>query len=41
MGFLLAGFEVSSFLEVNVKSIAIADMMFNYMIFRFKLQYIH
>ena len=40
-GFLLARFEVPSFLEVNVKSIEIADMMCNYMIFRFKLQYIH
>lgn len=29
------------FLEVNVKSIEIADMMCNYIIFRFKLQYIH
>lgn len=41
MGFLLARFEVPSFLEVNVKIIEIADMMFNYIIFRFKLQHIH
>ena len=39
--FLLARFEVPQFLEVNVKSIEIADMLFNYIIFRFKLQYMH